>query len=78
MNDIKNIVLACLSSATSVFAAVESRALITIISAIVLPVIFFAIGKTVDVLLQIHLHRLRSGNECPAVTQVKDRRQFKK
>jgi hypothetical protein len=57
MNDIKNILLAWFSSATSVFAAIEMRDLITILSAIVLPVVLFTIGKTVDVLLQIYLKR---------------------
>ena len=40
-----------------VLAAIESRTLISIISAIVLPIVFFAIGKTADVLLQIYLHK---------------------
>jgi len=55
MNDFKNFLLAYFSTASSVFAAVETRTLITIISAIVLPILFFSIGKTIDVLLQIHL-----------------------
>ena len=57
MNDIKNFLLAYFSTASSVFAAVETRTLITIISAIVLPIIFFGVGKTIDVLLQIYLRR---------------------
>jgi hypothetical protein len=58
MHDFKNIFIAWASSLTSVFAAVEARTLITIISAVVLPVIFFTIGKTVDVCLQIYFKRL--------------------
>jgi len=58
MNDTKNILIAWISSASSLFAAVETRELLTIISAIVLPIFFFAPGKTVDVLLQIHLRRV--------------------
>ena len=54
MHDLKNIFLAWISTLTTVAAAIESRTLITIISAIVLPIIFFTIGKTIDVLLQIH------------------------
>jgi hypothetical protein len=54
MHDLKNILLAWISTLTTVAAAIESRTLITIISAIVLPVIFFTVGKTIDVLLQIH------------------------
>jgi hypothetical protein len=57
MNDIKNISLAWLSSTTSVFAAIEYRDLVTIVSAIVLPVLFFTIGKTVDVLVQVYLNK---------------------
>jgi len=62
MNDIKNILIAYLSSATSLFAAIETRTLITVVSAIILPIFFFAIGKTVDVLLQIYLDRDRRDN----------------
>ncbi|MFN0279089.1 MAG: hypothetical protein ACKVRN_10865 [Pyrinomonadaceae bacterium] len=54
MNDTKNILLAWISSLSSVFTAIETRTWITIVSAIVLPIIFFTIGKTVDVLLQIY------------------------
>ena len=58
MQDIKNFYLAWVSS-VPVLAAVESRTLISIISAIVLPIVFFAIGKTADVLLQIYLDKRR-------------------
>ena len=61
MNDTKNILLAWVSSVTSVFAAIETRTWITITSAIVLPVLFFTLGKTIDVLLQIHLHKHKGG-----------------
>lgn len=54
MNDTKNILLAWISSASSVFTAIESRTLITIISAVVLPIVFFMIGKAIDVMLQVH------------------------
>ncbi len=57
MNDTKNILLAWVSSLSSVFTALETRTWITIISAIVLPIVFFAAGKTVDVLLQIYFRR---------------------
>ncbi len=59
MNDMKNFLLAYFSTVSSVFAAVETRTLITIISAIILPILFFSIGKTIDVLLQIHLDKKR-------------------
>ena len=57
MNDIKNISIAWVSTVTSVCTAIEARTVITIISAVVLPIMFFAIGKTVDVCLQIHFRR---------------------
>lgn len=59
MNDLKNFLLAYLSTVSSVFTAIETRTLITIISAIVLPILFFGVGKTVDVLLQIYLDKRR-------------------
>ncbi|MBX3293160.1 MAG: hypothetical protein KF881_09760 [Acidobacteria bacterium] len=57
MQDIKNIFLAWFSTATGLLAAANDRLTLTIISIIVLPIVFFVIGKTVDVLLQIYLHR---------------------
>ena len=63
MNDTKNILLAWASSVTSVMTALETRDVITIISAIVLPVIFFTVGKTIDVLLQIHLRKRDKRNK---------------
>lgn len=56
MHDIKNFWLAWVSSISTLFALDNSR-LITIISAIVLPVMFFTIGKTVDVCLQIYFRQ---------------------
>ena len=57
MNDFKNILLAWASASTSMHAAVEAQTLLTIISAIILPIVFFTLGKTVDILLQIHFRR---------------------
>ncbi len=57
MNDTKNILIAYLSSISSIFEAIETQTLITVISAIVLPVVFFTVGKTVDVMLQLHFKR---------------------
>lgn len=54
MNDLKNIFLAWVSAGSPVLAVVSSEPGITILSAIILPIVFFAIGKTIDVLLQIH------------------------
>ena len=60
MNDIKNLFIAYFSTTWSVFAAIEAPTLITIVSAVILPIMFFAIGKTVDVLLQVYLDKRRS------------------
>ena len=57
MSDTRNAFLAWASSLVSIFTAFETRDLITIISAIVLPVIFFTVGKTVDVGLQVYLRK---------------------
>jgi hypothetical protein len=57
MNDIKNIFIAWISTSTSLFAAVELKTVLSILSAVVLPIVFFTIGKTVDVLVQIYLKR---------------------
>ena len=59
MNDTRNAFLAWASSLASVFAAIETRDVITIVSAIVLPVIFFTLGKSIDILLQVYLKKDR-------------------
>jgi hypothetical protein len=55
MQDIKNFYLAWIAS-VPVMTAIEPRTLISIISVIVLPIVFFTLGKTADILLQIYLH----------------------
>lgn len=55
MNDAKNLTLAWLSTGSPLLAAAASETGVTLLSAIVLPVLFFAIGKAVDVILQIYL-----------------------
>lgn len=59
MNDTKNILLAWTSTVTTLFAAIESRTLLSVISAIVMPIVFFAIGKAIDVTVQIYLRKYR-------------------
>ena len=54
MNDIKNIALAWVSAGSPLVAAVSSEPGLTILSAIILPLVLFAVGKTIDVLLQVH------------------------
>ena len=58
MHDTKNVCLAGLSSITSIFTAIEAQTLITIISAIILPIFFFCIGKAVDVMVQIRFRQM--------------------
>ena len=68
MNDMKNMLIAWASSLWTLAAAIETGTLITVVSAIVLPIVFFAAGKTIDVLLQMHFRRReelrRERGEC--------------
>ena len=57
MTDTRNFFLAWLSSISSLFTAIDTGDVLAIVSAVVLPVIFFTIGKTVDVLVQMYLSR---------------------
>lgn len=57
MHDFKNILLAWISSASTIVAAVDGGNSLYIVSAIILPIVFFTLGKTIDVLLQIYLDR---------------------
>ena len=67
MHDLKNILLAWVSSVSAVFTAIEGREVITIISAIVLPTLFFLLGKTADVVVQFYfrLREERSNKNSP-------------
>ena len=66
MNDMKNIFIAWISTSTSLFAAIELKTVLAIVSAVVLPIISFSIGKTVDVLLQIYLKRRSEASDFTA------------
>jgi hypothetical protein len=71
-SDMKNILLACFSSVTSFFAVIETQTLITIISAIILPIVFFCIGKAVDVMVQIRFRQMaerRKAREIESLNQ---------
>ena len=57
MNDTKNIFIAWISSGPPMLAVFATEPGIAVLSAIILPIVFFAIGKTVDVFLQIYLKR---------------------
>ena len=62
MNDTKNILLAWVSAGTTLLTQV-SDGLMPLVSAVVLPILFFAVGKTVDVCLQLYINRKRAGRE---------------
>ena len=68
MNDLKNIFIAWISTSTSLFAAIELKTVLSILSAVVLPIVFFSIGKTVDVLVQIYLKRRSETSDITAET----------
>ena len=60
MNDTKNILLAWVSAGTTLLTtslSTLSDGLRPLVSAVVLPIVFFAIGKTVDVLVQLYINR---------------------
>jgi hypothetical protein len=57
MNDTKNILLAWVSSLSSVLTALEAGTWTTLLSAVVLPITFFIVGKAIDVALQIYFRR---------------------
>ena len=56
MSDTRNVLLAWTSSFATFF---YSRETAEVLSAIVLPIVFFAAGKTCDVLLQIYFAKRR-------------------
>ncbi|HBR57615.1 MAG TPA: hypothetical protein DEA22_09115 [Blastocatellia bacterium] len=62
MQDIKNAFLATASSLSPIFAAIETGTLDSIISAIGLPLLLFAAGKTLDIILQLYLARRAERN----------------
>lgn len=57
MNDLKNFFIASVSAVPTFAVAIATERLISIVSAIVLPVIFFAVGKSIDIAIQIYYRR---------------------
>ena len=55
MSDTKNVILAWVSAGTTLLTNV-SDGLIPLVSAVVLPIIFFAVGKTIDVFVQLYIN----------------------
>ncbi|HEV7698693.1 MAG TPA: hypothetical protein VGO43_00545 [Pyrinomonadaceae bacterium] len=62
INDTKNILLAWVSAGTTLLSTIGDG-LMPLVSAVVLPIVFFAIGKTVDVLVQLYINRRRDRDE---------------
>lgn len=56
-NDMKNFFLASFTSSPAIFVAVDTMTLISVVSAVLLPILFFTVGKTIDVMIQIHLQK---------------------
>ena len=58
MNE-RNFLLSTLVSMPAMLAAVEIQTWISIVSAVVLPVLFFCVGKGIDVYVQVYLKERR-------------------
>jgi hypothetical protein len=57
MHDVKNFLLAWISGVSTIYATFEAKAFSAFISAVLLPVLFFAAGKAIDVCLQVYFKR---------------------
>jgi len=57
MHELKTFFITTFPSVPAVLAAVESPSARSVLTAVVMPCVFFAISKTVDVLVQIYLKR---------------------
>lgn len=62
MQDVKNAFIAAASSISPIVAAIETGTIDATISALGLPVILFAAGKTLDIILQLYLARRAERN----------------
>lgn len=57
MTDHRNVLLAWASTVTSIAAVIDMSKWLAFVSAVILPIVFFAVGKTIDVFVQIYLRR---------------------
>ncbi|HEX8289824.1 MAG TPA: hypothetical protein VF556_17715 [Pyrinomonadaceae bacterium] len=57
MDNLKSLVVSVIPSSPAFYVAVEFPSATTIITTIVLPVVFFILSKTVDVLVQFYFKR---------------------
>lgn len=57
MNEFKNLIISAIFSSPAVYIAVSSPSALTIISSIILPIVFFVVSKIVDVYIQIYVKR---------------------
>jgi len=55
MDNLKSFIMSFVPSSPAFYFAVESPSALTIITSIVLPVMFFIASKAIDVLVQIHI-----------------------
>jgi hypothetical protein len=74
MTDHRNVLLAWGTTVTSIAATIDMSKWLTFISAIVLPIVFFAVGKTIDVFVQIYLRRRADEKEQEHKTRRPERR----
>jgi len=56
-NSMKNAFFGWLYSSPAMLLAIDAQTAITIVSAVILPLVFFAVGKFIDVKVQIYLQR---------------------
>lgn len=61
MSDTKNVLLAWVSAGMALLS--NSGGVMPLVSAVVLPIVFFTIGKTIDVLLQLYINRNRRAKD---------------
>jgi hypothetical protein len=54
MDNLKSFVVSLVPSSPAIYFALESPTDIRIITSIVLPIVFFIVSKTVDVLVQVY------------------------
>lgn len=57
LENLKTLFLTAVPSSPAFYVAMESPSRNSVLVTIILPIVFFAIGKTVDVCLQIHFRR---------------------
>ena len=57
MNEFKSLIISAIPSSPAVYFAFEAPSMLTVLTSIVLPILFFFVSKTVDVLVQVYFKR---------------------